>query len=80
MRVLAVIAAQSALSNNEIAERAGISDPGQMSKLLARLKRLGLIENTGAGQTGGAANAWRLTRTGRKLQRETARDPVYAMP
>jgi AcrR family transcriptional regulator len=69
MTVLAVIAAQSELSNSEIAGRAGISDQGQISKLLARLDQRGLIENMGRGQARGAANAWRLTRAGRQLQR-----------
>jgi AcrR family transcriptional regulator len=69
MRVLAVIAAQPELSNSDIAERAGISDQGQISKLLARLREGGLIENVGEGQAKGAANAWRLTRDGWQLQR-----------
>ncbi len=73
MAVLAVIAARSALSNSEIAERAGISDQGQISKLLARLHHRGLIENTGDGQARGAANAWRLTREGKELQRTITR-------
>ncbi len=80
MRVLDVIAGQPGLSNNEVAERAGISDPGQVSKLLARLKGLGLIENTGAGQASGAANAWRLTGEGRALQRKLGRVSVYVTP
>ncbi len=68
-RVLAVIAAQPGLSNREVSGRAGISDEGQISKLLARLARLGLIENTGEGHTKGATNAWRLTPRGREVER-----------
>ncbi|HVA18791.1 MAG TPA: helix-turn-helix domain-containing protein [Solirubrobacteraceae bacterium] len=75
-RALEVIRAQSGLSNSQVAERAGISDQGQVSKLLARLKRLGLIENTGAGHARGGANAWRLTREGRELERKIERLPV----
>jgi DNA-binding MarR family transcriptional regulator len=80
MRVLAVIAAQPGLSNSDVAGRAGITDQGQVSKLLARLKRLELIENTGAGQAMGAANAWRLTPEGRELQRKTGRISAYVTP
>ncbi|HWX98123.1 MAG TPA: helix-turn-helix domain-containing protein [Solirubrobacteraceae bacterium] len=78
MRVLAVIGDQPALSNRVVAEHAGISDAGQVSKLLARLTRLGLIENTGAGHTRGATNAWRLTREGEEFQRKIGRVSVYA--
>jgi hypothetical protein len=76
-RVLAVLAAQSGLCNSQVAERAGIKDQGQVSKLLARLDRLALIENTGAGHSKGRANAWRLTREGTELLREIERLSVY---
>lgn len=69
MCTLAVIAAQRGLSNSEISARVGISDQGQISKLLARLARHGLIENTGAGRPRGMSNAWRLTRDGEQLER-----------
>ncbi len=69
MRALTVIAARPGLSNSQVSELAGISDQGQISKLLARLSRLGLIENTGEGHTKGASNAWRLTPDGRHLER-----------
>jgi hypothetical protein len=79
-RVLEVIGAQSGLSKSEVAGRAGVSDAGQISKLLTRLSGLGLIENTGAGQARGAANAWRLTGQGTELQRKIGRDSVYVTP
>lgn len=63
-RVLETIALAPGASNIEIGEAAGITDQGQTSKLLARLARLELIENFGAGQPEGAANAWRLTEAG----------------
>jgi DNA-binding MarR family transcriptional regulator len=69
MCALAVIAAKPGLSNSEISERVGISDQGQISKLLARLARNGLIENTGRGWPRGTSNAWRLTPAGRRLER-----------
>lgn len=58
-------------SNREIAEHAGVSDFGQMSKLLARLERHGLLVNAVCEQRGkGEANNWSLTSAGRKLARE----------
>ena len=51
-------------SNREVADRAGIQDPGQVSKLLARLERLGLLANTGGGHVKGEPNAWALTPRG----------------
>ncbi|MGA2452177.1 MAG: helix-turn-helix domain-containing protein [Solirubrobacteraceae bacterium] len=69
VRVLVAIAAQPGLSNSQISQRAGITDQGQISRLLSRLARLQLIENTGQGQRKGAANAWRLTRRGEAVER-----------
>ena len=69
VRVLATIAAQPGLSNRQISQRAGITDQGQISRLLSRLARLQLIENTGQGQRKGSANAWRLTRHGETVER-----------
>ncbi len=54
----------SSPSNREVGERAGITDPGQVSKLLARLERLGLLANTGPGRVKGEPNAWSLTAKG----------------
>ena len=51
-----------------IADAAGGSDQGQISKLLARLKALGLIENVGAGPVKGEPNAWQLTRKGHEVE------------
>jgi AcrR family transcriptional regulator len=67
-RVLETIAAVPGASNVQIAERAEIADQGQVSKLLARLARLGLVENTGVGQALGGSNAWHLTATGTELE------------
>lgn len=53
-------------SNREVASAAGASDQGQISKLLARLRGLGLIDSeTTPGH--GKANQWRLTPAGRAL-------------
>jgi DNA-binding MarR family transcriptional regulator len=69
LRVLAAIASCPGLSNAGVAEQAGISDQGQISKLLKRLHAIGLVENTGGGQELGASNEWRLTAEGRRLER-----------
>lgn len=69
MRVLSFVNEHPGASNREVAEGAGIADQGQMSKLLARLERLELLENTGAGQRHGAANEWRLTERGGSVER-----------
>jgi AcrR family transcriptional regulator len=71
VRVLMVIAEHPGASNREIAEGSGIVDQGQISKLLTRLARLKLVQNTGGGQEKGAANAWRLTRRGAEVERAT---------
>ncbi len=56
-------------SNREVADYAGIHDPGQVSKLLRRLERLGLLVNSGAGHAKGEPNAWTLTATGEQIVR-----------
>jgi AcrR family transcriptional regulator/DNA-binding MarR family transcriptional regulator len=53
-------------SNREISSAAGVKDQGQISRLLARLEGLGLLENTG-GETHGIPNAWRLTPKGEEI-------------
>jgi AcrR family transcriptional regulator len=64
VRVLTVISDRPGASNREVAEYAEIIDQGQISKLLGRLERLALIENSGMGQSHGLANSWQLTRRG----------------
>jgi len=71
VRVLMVISEHAGASNREIAEGSGITDQGQISKLLNRLARLELIENVGEGQEKGAANAWHLTPRGAAVERAT---------
>jgi AcrR family transcriptional regulator len=69
LSVLAEIAAAPGSSNQAVADAAGVRDQGQISKLLARLERLELIRNTGAGQPNGSANAWVLTPRGAEIGR-----------
>jgi AcrR family transcriptional regulator len=69
VRVLLAVAANPGSSNRTVANTAEINDQGQMSKLLARLQRLGLIENTGTGPMRGEPNAWQLTNRGKEVER-----------
>jgi AcrR family transcriptional regulator len=68
VRVLMAIATEPGASNRQVARAAGVSDQGQMSKLLTRLDNLGLIENSGAGFPKGEPNAWQLTDRGRGIE------------
>ncbi len=68
-RVLECIAGQPGASNRMVAERAGVSDLGQISKLLRRLERLGLTVNSGGGHLNGEPNAWSLTELGERVTR-----------
>jgi DNA-binding IclR family transcriptional regulator len=67
VRVLEAIAAQPGASNRGVAHSAGIADQGQVSKLLARLQRHGLLANRGVGHVKGEPNAWTLTERGARV-------------
>ncbi|HEY5195350.1 MAG TPA: hypothetical protein VIJ39_15955 [Solirubrobacteraceae bacterium] len=75
-RVLATIAAEGGWgrypSNRLIADKSGVADEGQMSRLLMRLLGAGLIENRGEGRAKGEANAWMLTRRGEAVHKALA--------
>lgn len=64
VRVLSAVAAHPGASNKAIGDASEIADQGQISKLLSRLERLGLIENAGAAAARGEPNAWTLTQHG----------------
>jgi AcrR family transcriptional regulator len=66
-RVLDCVAGTPGISNRAVAEHAGVSDQGQISKILARLERLDLLANTGEGHSKGEANAWHLTALGERV-------------
>jgi AcrR family transcriptional regulator/DNA-binding MarR family transcriptional regulator len=68
VRMLLAISQTPGASNRQVGDAAGISDQGQTSKLLRRLERLELIQNTGA-PVRGEPNAWRLTDRGKQLER-----------
>jgi AcrR family transcriptional regulator len=63
-RVLEAVGEHPGASNRQVADRAGIADQGQVSKLLSRLERLGLLSNEGEGHLKGEPNAWELTTKG----------------
>jgi AcrR family transcriptional regulator/DNA-binding MarR family transcriptional regulator len=67
MRVLEVTGENPGASNRMVAEGAGIYDQGQVSKLLARLQRLELMQNTSDGHAKGERNAWHLTPLGQRV-------------
>jgi AcrR family transcriptional regulator len=71
VRVLTFIGEHPGASNREIAEGAGITDQGQISKLLTRLERLQLVHNVGEGQIMGSSNEWYLTDRGIQVERAT---------
>jgi AcrR family transcriptional regulator len=73
IRVLAAVAANPGASNRTIARAADIDDQGQISKLLMRLRKLGLIENRDI-PVKGEPNAWTLSATGAQVERMLA-DP-----
>lgn len=66
MRVIVAIGECPGQSNRVVGRIAGVDDQGQISKLLARLKKLRLIENTGSRRSTGVPNAWTLTEKGRQ--------------
>lgn len=72
VRVLLAVTGCPGSSNRAIALAADIHDQGQTSKLLARLEKLKLIENTGVGRARGGPNAWVLTERGAEMQRVVA--------
>jgi AcrR family transcriptional regulator len=53
-------------NNRQVSELAQVADQGQISKLLARLEGLGLVQNAG-GQNQGVPNAWQLSPRGQEV-------------
>ncbi|MFZ2112822.1 MAG: TetR family transcriptional regulator [Solirubrobacteraceae bacterium] len=77
VRVLRAIAELPAASNREVAERAGIVDQGQISKILTRLEYQGLVANrSGSSAARGTPNSWWLTDSGEALEREVGQRPL----
>jgi len=77
VRVLRAIAELPAASNREVAERAGIVDQGQISKILTRLEYQGLVANRrGPSAARGTPNSWWLTDSGEALEHEVSQRPL----
>jgi AcrR family transcriptional regulator len=66
VQALDLIAANPGLSNVEVARAAGVTDEGQISRLLARLLGLELVRNAN-GEHRGMRNAWSVTTAGHEL-------------
>jgi DNA-binding MarR family transcriptional regulator len=69
VRVLMAVAECPGGCNREIANGSGIIDQGQISRLLARLAVLKLVENRGESKATSRPNAWHLTPRGARLER-----------
>jgi AcrR family transcriptional regulator len=69
VRVLLAVGATPGCSNREIGLASGITDQGQISKLLGRLERLELVHNDLLVSGRGAPNAWTLTAKGAQVER-----------
>lgn len=66
-RVLQALAENPGQSNRQVGEMVDIADQGQISKLLSRLERLGLLANSE--RTQGERNRWALTPVGSQVTR-----------
>ena len=62
--ILVAIAECPDLTNRALARAVGVRDEGQMSKLLKRLERAGVIYNSSPRSSKTGPNAWRLTQLG----------------
>jgi AcrR family transcriptional regulator len=69
--VLSSIAQSPGSSSRQVADASGITDPGQISRLLNRLRTSGLIKDDGVGPTKGMARAWSLTERGEDVLQVT---------
>jgi AcrR family transcriptional regulator len=74
-RVLQAAAEYPGASNRRLGEQADLHDQGQISKLLSRLQRLGLLVNSGPGQPRGESNAWKLTQLGERVTEQLSLAP-----
>jgi AcrR family transcriptional regulator len=79
VRVLRAVAECPGGSNRDVAERAGIVDQGQISKILARLQGQELVVNRGGSpRARGTPNAWWLTEDGEALEGALRETPPSA--
>ncbi|HEX3509824.1 MAG TPA: TetR family transcriptional regulator [Solirubrobacteraceae bacterium] len=73
LRVLAAIAEQPGATNREVSEAAGITDQGQICRVLQRLQASQLIVNQGKPGVG-VPNAWHLSAQGEHMRHTTRGD------
>jgi AcrR family transcriptional regulator/DNA-binding MarR family transcriptional regulator len=73
LMVLSAISLNPGARNCDIAGAAGITDQGQISKLLARLEGLGLIHNDGQ-ESSWSPNGWHLTPHGAEVEQAIRRE------
>ncbi len=73
VRVLDFVATHPGANNREVAIGVGISDQGQISKLVTRLASQGLIENATQTAGRGFANEWRITPEGAAIRHAAKR-------
>jgi DNA-binding MarR family transcriptional regulator len=78
IEVLRVLAGERGLNSTEVGLRAGISDRAHVSRLMARLARLGLIENEPVHGRRPGVKAWRLTVSGEQLHAAIAQEAQTA--
>jgi AcrR family transcriptional regulator/DNA-binding MarR family transcriptional regulator len=78
VRVLMAVAEGPGSSNRNLADAAGVADPGQISKLLGRLHKLGLVENAKGTSGRGEPNAWILTEAGWRVHHALAQQATSA--
>jgi AcrR family transcriptional regulator len=78
LQLLAVIGERPGIGSRDIAFAVGIRDPSQVSRLLTRLERLGLVAD-GPSERSGKRKAWRLTAGGADLLAEGG-SPGVEMP
>jgi AcrR family transcriptional regulator len=69
--VLSSIAQAPGASSRQVADASGITDPGQISRLLTRLRTNGLIQDSGIGPSKGMPRAWTLTERGENILQAT---------
>lgn len=62
--VLQALRSRPGQKNREISQAMGGVDEGQLSKLLKRLERAGLVENERRSECRGRPNSWSLTNLG----------------
>jgi DNA-binding MarR family transcriptional regulator len=77
LRVLDAVDQQPDASNCEVAMAAGVNDQGQISKLLARLKRLELVADGRTPDDRRSVNAWRLTPLGEQVHNAMTAQLTY---